>query len=219
VNRAPLRYVDPTGHWTEEELAKALGKDWRDRYFGDGAIFAGRDALLAFLRSEDTTSLIILDIVRQFFEDAYVAHKAGVDFRDIDALGSRFVLSGGSTGFVSGSVDVVFNLTSGELSFFGSPEVGFIIGGGAQLVGGMTLLKRLPSNEAFRGTFMAVGVVGGDVLGLNVEAFWSSPLSDQFNAFDKSHGAFFGAGPAVDLGMYGSISYTNCLLKRHSVSP
>jgi RHS repeat-associated protein len=204
----PVRFQDPSGHWTEEELAAALGENWREQYFGKGGIFEGRDALLAFLLSQDTTSAVILDTVGQFFMDAYVAYKAGVDFTGVDALGSRLAVAGSGGFFVAGSVDVVLNLTSGEFSFFGSPEIGMALGGGLQAVMGMTLLKNLPSNQAFRGTFMAVGLVGGDVLGLNVEAFWSSPMSDQFQAFEGAHGEFCGVGPAVELGAYGSISYS-----------
>jgi hypothetical protein len=126
----------------------------------------------------------------------------------VDALGSRLAFSAGAAGFGALSGDVVFNVRSGELSFFVSPEAGVLLGGSMSLVGGMTFLRKLPSNESFRGTFMAVGLVGGDVAGLDVEAFWTSPMSDQFGAFDKAHGAFFGVGPGVQLGVYDSLSYS-----------
>jgi len=209
VYNNPVRYTDPTGHWTEEELAAAFGPDWRDKYFGKGAAFEGRDKLLEFLISKQTTNQVVLEMVRSFFEMAGAAHSRGMGFENIDALGARIAFTGGAAGFAGLSGDAILNLTSGEFSGFLSPEVGFIIGESVQLVGGLTLLANLPSNEAYRGTFMAVGVVGGAYGGLNAEAFWSSPMSDRFNAFDKANGGFFGAGPAIPgLGGYGSISYS-----------
>jgi len=71
----------------------------------------------------------------------------------------------------------------------------------------------MPSNDSLRGSFMAVGLVGGDVVGADVEAFWSSPMTDQFRAFDKTYGLFLGVGPAVQLGMYGSMGYSFALFR------
>ena len=203
----PLRYIDPSGHWTEEELPLILGKDWRERYFGKGAVFADRDKLLEFLVSEKTTNLVVLGLVGEMMQGAQGAHALGFDFSGVDALAGRLVASTSGGAFGAVSVDAILNLTSGEFSVFASPEAGFVLGVGAQVVGGIAALKGIPNNDAYPGTFMAVGLVGGYYLGANVEAFWGSPMADTFNAFDKAHGAFLGLGAAVDIGLYGSISY------------
>jgi hypothetical protein len=209
VRNNPLKYVDPTGHWTEEQLAQALGKDWREKYFGKGAVFENRDKLLQFLTSEKTTDPLTLGLVAGFLGPAGIAHSTGASFENIDALGARVAFSYGAVGFVGLTGDAVLNLSSGEFSVFLSPEGGIIIGESATLMSGITLLKNLPSNDAYRGTFEAVGLVGGDIVGLNGEFFWGAPLSDQFNAFEQAHGGFIGAGPAVPgLGGYGSLSYS-----------
>jgi hypothetical protein len=92
VSHAPLRYVDPTGHWTQEELIDALGEDWFERYFGVDAVFENREALLAFLLSENTTSSFVLDIVADMFGAAGLAHGAGFDFSELDAIGYRLAV-------------------------------------------------------------------------------------------------------------------------------
>jgi RHS repeat-associated protein len=205
----PLRYTDPTGHWTEEQLEQALGKDWREKYFGKGAVFENRDKLLQFLISDKTTDPNMLYLVAQFLNPAEIAHRVGMSFENIDALGARIAFSYGAAGFAGLNGDAVLNLSSGEFSIFLSPEGGFIIGESATVISGITLIKNLPSNDAYRGTFEAVGIVGGHIVGLNAEFFWGAPLSDQFNAFDNAHGGFIGAGPAIPgLGGYGSMSYS-----------
>jgi hypothetical protein len=186
-----------------------LGEDWRNKYFGQGAVFEGRDKLLAFLISDQATNEFILHEVRAFFTTAGTAHNIGASFKSIDALGMRIAGGAGSAVFGGLSYDEVLNLTSGEFSVFLSPEAGFIIGESATVMGGLTLLKNLPSNDAYRGTFEAVGIVGGNVIGLNAEGFWGAPLSDRFTIADSAHGYFIGAGLAVPgLGGYGSISYS-----------
>lgn len=148
---------------------------------------------------------------------ARAAHIAGVNFNDFDAIGARGALTGGAGLFAGGSVDAVLNLEAGEFSMFASPEGGFILGESLSVVGGFTLIKNLPSNGDFRGGFMAAGLVGGDVVGLNTEIFWSSPMADSFNPFDKTHGGFIGVGAAIpSVGGYGSYSYSFELFRENS---
>jgi hypothetical protein len=204
----PLKYTDPSGHWTEEELEQFLGKEWYDAYFGQKGLFQDRSKLLDFLQSKNTTDLIELGVISQIMQTAKVAGGAGFSFNGIDAIGVRLAgsISGAAVASVSG--DAILNLTSGEFSVFVSPGAGIFIGGGANVVGGLLVVANLPSNKDYRGMFGAAGIVGGDVVGLNAEAFWSSPLSDRFNAFDKAHGAFIGVTGGVELGGYVDMSYS-----------
>jgi hypothetical protein len=50
----PIRFSDPSGHWSEDQLNDALGKNWRDKYFGRKAVFENRKNLLDFLLSKNT---------------------------------------------------------------------------------------------------------------------------------------------------------------------
>jgi hypothetical protein len=129
-------------------------------YYGAGAVFEDRDALLAFLRSEDTTSPLVLSIVADMFRAAGLAHGAGLDFGGVDALGYRLAFVAGAGAFAGLTGDAILNLASGEFSFFGSAEIGLLAGESAQVVGGLTLLENLSSNGDYRGPFQAVGVVG-----------------------------------------------------------
>jgi hypothetical protein len=199
--------VDPTGHWTEEQLAALLGDDWRDEYFGAGAVFEGRDRLLEFLLSDSMTSDVVLELMHPFFTISRAAGEAGISLENIDALGGRFTASGGELGFFSGSIDVILNLTAGEFSVFLTGEGGILLGVGTSLVGGVTLLKGLPSNDDFRGTCEAVGLIGGDVAMINAEWFWSAPMSDSYRPSDRAHGGFVGVGAGQGIGVYGSLSY------------
>jgi RHS repeat-associated protein len=209
VRNNPVRYNDPSGHWTEDELDEALGKDWRKLYFGKNGVFNGRDKLLDFLTSKNTTDPVTLDMVRSLFAVANTAHGAGLDFNKIDALGARFSISGGGIGFGGLSGDVVLNLTSGEFSGFVSPEGGILLGEGATLAGGVTLLTKLPSNKDFRGTFKSVGVIGGFIAGANGEGFYGGVHRGQ-DPNSVPSGLFLGAGGATpdSIGVYGSISYS-----------
>jgi hypothetical protein len=90
---------------------------------------------------------------------------------------------------------------------FGSPEGGIAIGATATLVGGVTLYRYCPSNDDFRGTAKSVGVMGGDVIGLNVEKNWGGVHQYQ-SPGEVMGGGFIGVGPAVPgVALYGSLSY------------
>lgn len=204
----PLKYTDPTGHWTEEELEQFLGEDWYEVYFGQKGLFQDRSKLLDFLRSKNMTGLLELATISSIMQTARVAGGAGYSFSGIDAIGIRLGGSYGAVGFVNGSADAILNLTSGEFSVFVSPGAGVLIGGSVSVVGGLLVVGNLPSNRDYFGMFGAAGIVGGDIVGLNAEGFWSSPLSDRFNAFDKAHGAFVGATGGVELGGYVDMSYS-----------
>jgi hypothetical protein len=209
ANNSPVRFSDPTGRWTEDELNEALGEGWRERYFGENAVFQDRKKLIALLLSENTTDLITLEIIRSLFKAAYGAHSLGADFQNIDAIGARVSVSGGGAGFAGGTLDAILNLTSGEFSIFVSPEGGFVIGATTTLIGGIVLLKNLPSNNDYKGTAKAIGLMGGDVIGLNAEKFWGGIHKFQ-DSTDVLDGSFFGMGGAVpipNIGLYGSMSY------------
>jgi hypothetical protein len=179
-------------------------------YFGRKAVFENRNKLLEFLLSKNTTDPITLEIVRSLFNVAYGAHSLGADFQGIDALGARVAISGGSAGFGSFSIDAVLNITAGEFSVFGAPEGGFVIGATATLVGGITLYKNLPSNEGLRGTSKAVGLMGGDLVGINVEKSWGGVhyFEDASDVFDGSFLGVGGSVPEPNIGLYGSLSYS-----------
>jgi RHS repeat-associated protein len=202
-----LRYSDSTGHWTEDELEQALGKDWEIKYFGEEGVYYGRDKLRAFLLSKNTTDPLTLEIIRKLFNSSYDTHSVGLDFSMLDALGARFSLTGGIGGFGGGSVDIVLNLNSGEFSVFGSPEGGLAIGETATIVGGITLYKYCPSNDDFRGTAKSVGVMGGNIVGINIEKNWGGVHRFQSSS-EVMDGSFIGVGGAVPgVSVYGSLSF------------
>jgi len=204
----PVKYADPTGHWSEEELEDKFGTDWRDQYFGKDSVFEGRDALLKYLLSDQVHDPFSLEIIRQFFEPARALHSLKLSFAGIDAIGARVVVSGGTGVFAGASVDAVLNLTAGQFSVFGSPALGGQIGESATVVGGITLIKNMRSNDDFRGVFEAVGIQGGRLAGVTVEGFWSGPMSDRYNPTDKTWGGFLGGGLGIGLGVYGEMSYS-----------
>jgi hypothetical protein len=209
VGNNPLKYTDPSGHWSEEDLNGALGENWRERYFGKGAVFEGREKLLNFLTSSNTSGPIVLGLTQNMFAQAASLHDIGANFSNFDALGERVVLSGGSALFGAVSGDAILNLSSGEFSIFVSPELGALLGESVQAVAGYTAIKTLPSNDAYRGVFWAGGGLVGAYGSLNGEFFWSAPMSDRFNPADTAHGGFVGAGAAIpEAGVYLSLSYS-----------
>jgi hypothetical protein len=124
-------------------------------------------------------------------------------------MGVRVSGSVGGVGFAALSGDAVLNLSSGEFSLFGSPEAGVLLGEGVQLVGGITLIKGMPSNNAYRGAFWSGGGLAGAYGSITGEFFWAAPMSDRFNPTDTAHGGFVGTGAAVpEAGVYGSLSYS-----------
>jgi hypothetical protein len=160
------------------------------------------------LISKNTTDILSLGIISIFFNVAYVAHGMGVNFDNIDAFGARISGSVGAAGFGAFSGDVILNLSSGEFSFFGSIEGGVLIGEGINIVGGITLLQNMPSNRSYRGAFKEVGIMGGDIIGINVEEFWGKINKNQ-NPEDVPNGSFFGAGASdPSFGLYGAVSYS-----------
>lgn len=205
----PVKYTDPTGHRSEDELKKTFGENWHDDFFGEKAVFEGRDELLKFLLSDRTQGKLELEIVHQLMGPAKLSHQAGTSFENIDALGGRFAVTGGGGLFGGLNFDAVLNITSGQLTAFLSPEVGFVLGESGNASVGITGITKLPSNDDSRGTFMAVGLQGGADIGLTAEGFWASPMSDNFWPTDKSNGAFVGGGGAIPgIGLYGSLSYS-----------
>jgi len=209
----PVRFSDPSGYWSEDQLNKSFGKGWRDKFFANKAVFENRNKLYEFLISKNTTDLTTLEIVRAMFNIAYTAHGAGVDFSNIDALGARVTVSAGTLGVVSGSLDVILNLSSGEFGGFISPEGGILIGEGVNIVSGITMYSNMPTNANFRGTSKAVGIIGGDIIGVNGEKSWGGVhyFQDRNDVYD---GTYIAIGPAVpELGVYGSLAFAIEALK------
>jgi hypothetical protein len=210
VRNNPLKYIDPSGHWTEEELEQFFGENWMQEYFGKGAVFEGRDKLLEMLQSKSTTGSLELSVIHDLMSIAWGLHAVGLSFSGIDAIGARVSLGGGLV-TVGGSLgaDAVLNIQAGQFSVFGSAEGGALFGVSGTIVGGVTLIKNLPTNDDLRRMYGAVGIYGGDVVGVNVEGFWSSPMSDRFDVTDKAHGGFIGVGPAVpEIAVYGMLGYS-----------
>jgi RHS repeat-associated protein len=172
----PLRYTDPNGHWTEDELDESLGKDWREKYFGKRSVFEKREKLLLFLTSKNTTDPVTLEIIRELFETAHSAFELGFDFSNVDAIGMRVTYSQGAGGFGSFTGDAILNLTSGEFSVFGSLEGGVLLGESIALTSGVTVYTNMPSNDDFRGVSKNLGIAGGDIVGLTAEESWGDNL-------------------------------------------
>jgi len=203
----PLSYSDPSGHYTKEQLDKALGNDWHEKYFGENGVFYGREELLDFLLSEDVTDPTTLGTIVLLFEAAFEAHRLGYDFKDVDAIGARVTVSFGGVDFGAITFDAVLNLASGEFSAFVTLEGGFIFGANAQLVAGLSLIKNLPSNKFLRGVTKSIGGAGGWKGGGNIEGFYGG-LQEFQSLEDTYNGLFFGVGLAGGLGVYGSFGYT-----------
>jgi RHS repeat-associated protein len=213
VRNNPIRYIDPTGHWTEEELEEYLGRDWMEKYFGEDGLLHGRDAFLNFLQSKNTTNIDILKIISSIIEPLSFAHDKGLDISNIDAIGARISVTGGVVGYGGGNFDVLINFTSGEFGAFLSPEMGILIGEGLNIVGGILLIKNCPTNEDYRGTSKSLGIVGGDIVGLNAEGMVGG-IHRNLSPSDVFDGSFIGAGPAVpEIGIYGTISYAVEILR------
>ena len=205
----PVRYTDPSGHWTDDQLEDTLGEDWYEKYFGPSGVFKNRKELEKLLRG-NATDPITLKIIWAFFE---VAGASGLDFSDIDALGAKINLSGGFIGFGGGALEVILNLRSGEFSVYGSLEGGVALGETITFVGGITMFKRLPSNNDYQGVAKAVGIMGGDIIGLNVEGF-AGGIHQFQSPHDVMEGGFVGIGGAVPgVAVTGSLSYAWELLR------
>jgi RHS repeat-associated protein len=205
----PLKYTDPSGHWTEEELEQFFGENWMQEYFGKGAVFEGRDQLLKMLQSKSTTGLLELSVIHDLMSTAQGLHAVGLSFGAFDAIGARLTGSVGAVLFGGGTADAILNMASGEFSVFGALQGGVLLGDNAQVVGGLLLIRNLARNDDYRKTYGAVGLAGGDIVGINVEGFWSSPMSDRFDPTDKAHGMFVGAGLAIpEIGVYGEMGFS-----------
>ena len=212
----PLKYTDPSGHWTEEQLEEYLGENWRDTYFGQEGAFEGREELLEFLLSDNTTSECVLDLVRTVFHAGAAMHGILDDeeFHSLDAIGLRLSITGGPVGAAGGfSVDAILNLAAGQMSIFGSPEGGLQLGAGVSGVEGVVLLRGMPSNDDYRGAFRTLGIAAGAGLGGNVEYFKGlDPEGALYHCpaptSGYTEGWFIGAGGVVGLGGYYTHSYS-----------
>ncbi len=201
----PLKYIDPTGHWSEEELAKTLGDDWYDFYFGQEGIVKDRPKLLEFLRAKNIDDPANLKIVGELMWTMRRLSQVGMKYDGIDAIGVRITGSGGGAAMGGASVDVILNLYAGQLSYFVSPVLGVLAGASASSVGGIQFIADLKDNNGYRGAFGSIGgSLGGGPSG-NAEYFWSGPVDDQFTLSAK--GVFVGGGVGGGGGIYGDASY------------
>jgi RHS repeat-associated protein len=202
----PLRYVDPSGHWTDDQLKSALGDDWYDAYYGKGGVLEGRKEFLDFLRGKEKNEnlLFALGFVLKAMR---AASQTGVQFKG-DAVGARISASGGA-GLSGGiSFDAIVNLKAGQFSVFGAPQAGWNIGAGASVVVGLEIIPKLPNNDAYRGGFGSMGLIGVYRMGFNAEHFWSGPMDDDFKSTKGAHGYFGGVAFGAEAGLYGSASYS-----------
>lgn len=209
----PSRYTDPTGHWTEDELAQVLGDDWKVKYFGENAVFAGRENLLSFLLSEKSTGELNLEVINGFFRDANTIFSAGGSLHEIDAMGARVTLSGGAIGFGGFAGDVILNLSSGTLSYFGSLDVGVTTTPSSFIMVGVTYFKNMPTNDKYRGNGCSLGVQGGAKAGLAVERSWSGTQIFPVASSNSFQGTFIGAGLGIGAGVYATGSYAYEVLR------
>jgi RHS repeat-associated protein len=209
VRGNPLKHTDPSGHWTEEELEQLFGKNWKQQYFGKGSVFEGRDKLLAMLQSKNTKGFLELAVIHDLMKTARGLHAAGLSFNEIDAIGARGSVGGG-LGLGGGiSLDLVLNIRAGQLSGFLAGQFGAVLGETALFTGGLTLISNLPSNDGLREAYETVGIYGGDIVGVDVDASWAAPMSNRFDPAEKAHGMSVGVGAAVPgLAVYGMVGYS-----------
>jgi RHS repeat-associated protein len=201
----PLKYVDPTGHWTEEELAQQFGKNWYEILFGKGGLFYGNEMFLNFLRSENTTGAFNLGVVWTAVQIARGANQIGL--QSPDAIALRLSGNGKLIGGPGGAAEAVVNFHSGELSYFGAFGVGAGIDGGVSADAGASLIYDLPSNSAYRGWFGSVKVDAKFYAGITLEPFVGLPLPEFPSGNIGAHGAFVGVGGGVQGGLTVNLSY------------
>jgi len=211
VNNNPLRYIDPTGHWSEDQLNEVLGNNWQFRYFGDLApykgAFAGNDKLLQFLTSSETTDMFDLRMVGiAVGVGEFVSTLVG---NTPDAIAIRINGTGKAIWGGGGAVEAVVNFRSGELSYFGSPSASGGASGGAGGDIGISIINDLPSNVSYRGYFGAVKADFKYGAGAAVEGFIGLPLPNFPNGDISAgaNGAFFGVGIGGMLDLSAGFSY------------
>jgi len=145
----PLRYTDPSRHWTEEELNYHLGTGWYERYFGKDGIFGPREKFVRFLRSDHMADRWVLAEIAGFLQEFPLHFK-----------GFNAPLRGRLKSVTMGaSMDYVLNLSSGEFSHFISFSFG--VGKGTELSQlEYALGWNVPTNNAYRGlVFNSVGAM------------------------------------------------------------
>lgn len=203
VNNNPLRYVDPTGHWSEEQLTATLGQSWRLRYFGDQAsyrgAYAGNEKFLQFLTSPKTTNDFDLSMVGIAMGVGEFMSTLGGNTPD--AISIRVNGTAESILGAGGSLEAVVNFKSGELSYFGTPGVSGGVSGGAGGDIGISIINDLPSNASYRGY---VGAAKADFkygAGATIEGFMGLPLPNfpDGDIMAGSNGMFLGVGIGGEL--------------------
>ena len=207
----PLRYVDPTGHWSEEQLTATLGQSWRLRYFGDQAsyrgAYAGHEKFLHFLTSPETTNDFDLSMVGiAMGVGEFVSTLVG---NTPDAISIRGNFGAGAIIGVGNSFEAVVNFRSGELSYFWSPGASGGASGGAGGDIGIAIINDLPSNTAYRGYFGAAKADFKYGAGGTIEGFLGLPLPNfpDGDIFAGANGAFLGVGLGGELDLSAGFSY------------
>ena len=211
VNNNPLRYVDPTGHWSEEQLTATLGQSWRFRYFGALApyrgAYAGNEKFLQFLTSPKTTNDFDLSMVGiAMGVGEFVSTLVG---NTPDGIAIRGNFGAGAIIGVGNSFEAVVNFRSGELSYFWSPGASGGASGGAGGDIGIAIINDPPSNTAYRGYFGAVKADFKYGAGGTIEGFLGLPLPNfpDGDIFAGANGAFLGVGLGGELDLSAGFSY------------
>ena len=202
-----MKYTDPSGYWTEDELSATLGSDWRELYFGKGAVFEGRENLLKSLLSEQTTNPLMLGILPWVMKPAALLTKNGVDLSGIDAIGFRLTGTVGVGAFAGVTGDALMNLRTGEFSLYATLEGGILAGEATSATGGWFSVNNLPSNDAYGGPVLAHGATAGLYLSSSYEQLWSAPMSIEQSAYEMPNGSAITVGGGEGLGIYRSIGY------------
>jgi len=156
--------------------------------------------------SDKTTDIFNLYVIQEFFQLASYIDAVGLQLSNFDAIGCRFTGMYGFGGFVGSNIDAVLNLSSGELSYFGSVEGGG--GYGATTSGGVGyfFVKNLPSNSKYQGSGKSVGTSIAHIGGANVEGFSAGVINGNNSIYNALYfGAVIGEGFTP---LYGTISYT-----------
>lgn len=202
-----MRYVDPTGHYTEEELNEYLGEGWEEEYFSENGTYGKRDKFVNdFLKSKDTKDLGKLKIIAETLKAGSAMAKTNEHWRSAikgaDALVARKGMSGSITVEGGGggmlAIDYVTNLQSGEFSEVVVSNFQVQVGLSAGIAYGSIsygFVNRLPDNASYAGyswgpgTFAGAGPFGGRTYGIDIIPFntpysagasWGEPVGLEF---------------------------------------
>jgi hypothetical protein len=202
----PLKFNDPTGHWTEEQLEDQLGANWR-WWFAEGSPFHGYQAFLDFLLSDANTGEFDLNVVGAAFTQALIVKSVTGNLPD--AIGVRVNGNGAMIIGPGVCLEGLVNFGSGELSYFLSPGADAGLSAGAAGDIGSEILYNLPNNASYRGYS---GAIHGELkygAGGSLEKIWGLPLPN-FPFGDIGAGMdgwFFGLGLGGEVNLSVNFNY------------